>query len=439
MDLEEGVVKRRLLLLFLLVVVLTIAGCAGAEGAVGPAGPEGPQGPPGPPGRDGAQGPAGPAGVNGVSFEPPQYVGSEACAECHQETYDLFMGSGHPHILTPVVNSEAPTYPFTELPGPPDGYTWDDISYVVGGYNWKANFVDQDGNLITGEGNAATQYNLFNEELELGDEWVAYHAGEELPYDCGTCHTTGYSEPADASDSTGMIGTFASPGVQCEACHGPGSLHVNYPQSFAPRIDRDSEACADCHVREAAEVINAADGFIQHYQQYDELFQSQHAVMNCVLCHDPHAGVVQLRQSSAPVTRTECENCHEAQASNAGSGEVHNRINVDCVECHMPRATKSAVSDPEMFTGDMRTHLMSIDPDLEEQFIETDDGLISASALTLNFACRHCHNPDGLGPTVSDEELQEAARGYHNPPPAVEQPEESTEEAPAEESETSSG
>ena len=171
--------ERRLLLPLLLVILLAVAACTPTEGPAGPPGPEGAQGPPGPSGRDGSDGPAGPAGVDGVSFEPPQYVGSEACAECHEETYNVFMGSGHPYKLTKVESGVPPEYPFTELPGPPDGYSWDDISYVIGGYNWKARFVDQDGYIITGDENATTQYNFYNEELELGDDWVAYHPGEE--------------------------------------------------------------------------------------------------------------------------------------------------------------------------------------------------------------------------------------------------------------------
>jgi hypothetical protein len=431
--------KRRLLLLLLLVITLAIAGCAPSEGPQSPAGSEGPQGPPGPPGRDGADGPAGPAGVNGVSFTPPEYVGSEACAECHQDTYDVFMDSGHPYKLTKVENGVPPDYPFSKLPGPPDGYSWDDISYVIGGYNWKARFIDQDGFIITGDENATTQYNLWNEDLGMGDEWVAYHAGEELPYDCGGCHTTGYRAEGNQDGMPGMIGTFAAGGIQCEECHGPGSLHVNNPYSFRPLVDRDSEACGECHVRGGSEEVNASDGFIQHHEQYEELFQSKHITIDCVVCHDPHTGVIQLRQTGRQTTRTECENCHIEQAKYAGNEEVHNRIKVDCIECHMPKVTKSAVGDPERFTGDIRTHLMAIDPDQVEQFIETEDGLISASQLSLNFACRHCHNPDGLGPEVTDEELQEAARGYHNPPLVEEVEGTVEEESQGETAETNSG
>src|SRR5690606_14297928 len=148
------------------------------------------------------------------------YIGSTACAQCHQELYDVFIQSGHPWILTPVVNGEPPDYPFTNLPSPPAGYNWADISYIIGGYHWKARFLDQDGYIITGEDeNATTQYNLFNPEINLGNEWVGSHPGEaNLPDDCGRCHTTGYVPEGHQDGRPGIIGTWAFPGIQCEAC-----------------------------------------------------------------------------------------------------------------------------------------------------------------------------------------------------------------------------
>lgn len=79
----------------------------------------------------------------------------------------------------------------------------------------------------------------------------------------------------------------------------------------------------------------------------------------------------------------------------------------------MPKVTKSAVGDPERFTGDIRTHLMAIDPQQIEQFSE--DGSRALSQLGLNFACRSCHTEKGNASVISDEALIEAATGYHAP------------------------
>jgi predicted CXXCH cytochrome family protein len=397
--------------LCVLFLILALVACAGETGPTGPPGPEGPQGLPGAEGQQGLPGAPGPPGQDGVSFSPPSYIGSEACAECHGELYDLFAQSAHPWTLSRIVDGEQPDYPLGDIPGPPEGYTWDDISYVVGGYNRKARFVDQDGFVITGDEGATTQYNFYNPELDLGDEWVAYHAGEELSFDCGVCHTTGYSPEGNQNGMPGVVGTWAAGGIQCEQCHGPGSLHASHPVSFGMTVDRDSEDCGICHSRDVVEELDASEGLILHHDQYDELFQGKHIAIDCVVCHDPHMGVAQLRNvGDGPTTRTLCENCHFDAAQNFKLAP-HTR---DCVTCHMPLVTKSAVGDPERFTGDERTHLMAIDPNQIEQFSE--DGTMALSQLGLNFVCRQCHVEGGFASPKSDEELIAAANDYHAPP-----------------------
>ena len=63
--------------------------------------------------------------------------------QCYQ--YNQFMKSGHAFNLNKVVNGKPPGYPFTTLPELPEGVTWDDVTYVIGGYHWKARFVGKDG------------------------------------------------------------------------------------------------------------------------------------------------------------------------------------------------------------------------------------------------------------------------------------------------------
>ncbi len=353
-----------------------------------------------------------------------EYVGTETCAECHTEIAEVFMKSGHAYKLNPVAGGQPPEYPFTELPELPEGYTWDDISYVIGGYNWKARFMNQDGYIITDEpgksGNEEylNQYNFANPNVGTEAGWTTYHSGEEnKPYDCGSCHTTGY-DPTGENELPGIVGTWAEPGVRCEECHGPGSLHVANPRGVRMVVDRDSELCGACHIRGAPEAVNASGGFIRHHEQYEELFQSKHAVINCVQCHDPHVGVVQLRQAGEQTTRTQCQNCHFENAKYQNS-EVHPALGVECIDCHMPRIVKSAVGDAEKFTGDIRTHLMAIDPDQVGQF--TEDGSEALSQISLDFACRHCHVDGGKATPKTDEELIERATGYHNRPQATQE------------------
>ena len=349
-----------------------------------------------------------------------EYVGSATCGECHTEVYSTFLRSGHPWKLNPVVDGQPPDYPFTEIPNPPEGYTWDDISYVIGGYNWKARFMDQQGYIITDKPGATisdteylNQYNFANEVVGKDAGWVKYKSGTpQLKYDCGTCHTTGYQPEGNQDDRPGIVGTWAEPGIQCEACHGPGSLHAENPRGVAVKVNRDAEECGQCHRRDAVEQVNAKDGFIEHHEQYEELFQGKHAVIDCVQCHNPHSGVVQLRQADLQTTRTQCENCHFKQAKTQNV-DSHVEFEVACVDCHMPRIVKTAWGDAEKHTGDIRTHLMAIDPDQIGQF--TEDGKNALSQIGLDFACRSCHNADGIAPELSDGMLSGVAEGYHTP------------------------
>lgn len=403
--------RKPWLFIIILVVAIVASGCVGEPGEQGSQGPEGPQGPPGPAGPEGPPGPPGAPGQDGVSFEPPQFIGSEACAECHQDLYDTFALSGHNWKLNRVVDGTPPDYPFSDVPEPPEGYAWDDILYVIGGYNWKARFVDQEGFIITGDAEATTQYNLENENLSLGDEWVAYHAGEEVPYDCGSCHTTGYVPRGNQEGLPGLVGTWAFDGIQCEECHGPGSQHANHPMAFEMEVDRDASSCNECHARDVDAGFEVSDGFIQHHDDYDDLFPGKHALIDCVACHDPHTGVAQLQQENLPTTLISCENCHFDQAKY--ESEVHDSFSFDCVSCHMPQLIENAVGAPEQYTADVRTHQVSIDPTQIEQF--TEDGEVFPQ-ISLNFSCRGCHNPEGIGPELTDEALLAVAEGYHMSP-----------------------
>jgi len=354
--------------------------------------------------------------------EAAEYVGRQVCAECHGEINEVFMKSGHPFKLNKVVDGKPPTYPFTEVLDVPEGYTWDDISYVIGGYNWKARFIGKDGYIITGpEGPEpfGAQYNFANPVVGNDAHWVPYHQGEKKAYSCGTCHTTGYANDPDTHQDglPGLVGTWSEPGIQCEECHGPCGDHAADPRGVRPLVDRDSAQCGKCHYRGVPEEVDASGGFIKHHEQYEELFQSKHLTLDCVDCHDPHAGVIQLRKAGLQTTRTRCENCHFEEAKYQASAVMKGFV--DCIDCHMPRVTKSAVGNAAKFTGDIRTHLMAIDPTEMEQF--TEDGKQALSQLGLNFACKSCHVQDGMALTYTDQELKQKAYNYHARPAELQQ------------------
>jgi hypothetical protein len=331
------------------------------------------------------------------------YQGAEWCAECHQENYNDWLASGHRQMLMP--GAQARNRP---LPLPP-GLSWDDVSYVIGGHGWKARYLGTDGYLITrsidlGNGEVQAGKNQYN--LRTG-EFVDYHAGEDKPYDCGACHTTGWVPDEDAatdgdlSDNQdglpGIHGTFEFAGVQCEACHGPGYLmEVREPAYF----------CGECHSRQPTNTIQASNGFIRHQQQYNEFRASPHAMQTCVTCHDPH-------KASEFSIRLACEDCHTQQAESYAQTTMA-AGGVECTDCHMPSAGLSAAA-PGPYEGDVQTHIFRISTDPERQDMFTEDGTLvqldprGKAALNVEFACKRCHGAQSMDWLLSN------AQNFHDP------------------------
>jgi len=357
-----------------------------------------------------------------VSSSPRGYVQSTTCANCHSDKADDLFDSGHPYKINAVVNGQPPTYPFSSVPDVPTGYTWDDMTYVIGGYGWKARFIDNDGYiLVTGLTGVPVQYNLPRDDLGVGSEWVNYHSNdtEPKPYTCGTCHTTGWQTLAEnggvhQDGLEGMAGTWEEPGVGCEACHGPGVNHVAGKDPSLISIDRDKELCGSCHFRDTNHEILAKGGFIRHHEQYDELISAGHIENSCTDCHNPHIGTRYGHAEAGGITTT-CESCHENTTTN------NHLVPVDCQTCHMSRATKSARSITP-YQGDLQTHIFAINSGEETKdfmWYDIDGTTYSRGFVTLDFACYQCHEDPltGEGGSASQKtmaELSARAMGIHN-------------------------
>jgi len=355
--------------------------------------------------------------------EPPTlaFVGSDACAACHTDIHMHWQDSGHPYKLTKidgvVPTGQFPT--FSAFPGdpvdPPAGYTWANVSYTIGGYGWKMRWIDDQGYIITQ--NDDTQYNFENQTR------VAYHAGDAIgtkPYDCGKCHTTGWvadedhdtdNDLTDNQDGLpGMHGTFFAGGVHCEQCHGMGSQHV-YSRDFEMSVDSSSAFCGECHTRNADNSIAASGGYIKHHEQFDEWTHSPHnnsGAPGCNNCHDPHSSVKMEGDASGIGTTATCVSCHDDM-------ELKHNGMPSCVDCHMPKASKSAIA-VNLYQGDIKTHIWNINTAAEgktDGMFNGDGSLVledgeGMAAVTLDFACYGCHrDADNVGGTFSPRTLQD--------------------------------
>jgi hypothetical protein len=359
------------------------------------------------------------------------FVGSDECQRCHEENYRDWSASGHPYKL--MKSEEARHRPIPL----PLGTTWDDVSYVIGGYKWKSRYIDTEGYIITvtedEDGNELPGGNQYD---YLTGEWVDYHPGEVRPYNCGSCHTTNWvadedhdtdNDLTDNQDGLpGMHGTFDAGGIHCEQCHGNG---LGFPSGGeGMQVDDSAEMCGNCHFRDfppggEENGIPASGGFIKHHEQYNEHLAGPHAEKKCVDCHNPHKrGEFSIWQDgdSEDYPGAQCGvNCHSDKQTSFDASHSMAGYGVECKDCHMPYATKSA-NKLGPFEGDLQTHIFYINTDAEANMFTEDGTLVvlddeGKAAVTLDFACKRCHE------TADMAELGRHAKNFHGDDTSVSQ------------------
>ncbi|MDA0875504.1 MAG: multiheme c-type cytochrome, partial [Bacteroidetes bacterium] len=217
-------------------------------------------------------------------------------------------------------------------------------------------------------------YSLYPDEATpQGDVLDWQRDGLSWNYMCAACHTTALEKGYDvASDSYET--TWAESTVGCEACHGPGSNHLEdagepYGMTGAAAtglpvngrsndrvLETELTMCAACHSRRAPLVEPAAHGeaFLDQFapaliqdglyfadgQILDEVYvygsflQSRMAQkgVTCSDCHDPHSGLRKLPGDAL------CMSCHAGKVEQVAVHELH-PTEVSCETCHMPERT----------------------------------------------------------------------------------------------------
>lgn len=340
------------------------------------------------------------------------FVGSETCASCHAQESKEFLESGHPYKISKI-NGAPPKIPF--LPAgvsPPVGYSWNDISYTIGGYGWKMRFIDKKGYVITQvEG---SQFNLGDMTQSIYGHSVAN--GTEK-YTCGGCHTTGWQSVADGAlpqdGLEGMAGAWYAPGVQCEACHGKGNIHSITKKAADILKDASTEACSACHQRRKATGDTrqqVSGGWEMHRSQVEQLLTNKHSLngMTCNSCHNPHASTKHDARASGKGIRKTCTDCHSGPEYG-----VNLHFNASCIDCHMPKTVKNAIS-VNKYLGDAPNHNFKINTSASASYINVDAGgswaNLDQQGSTLDFACYKCHkDAEGVGGAFSKKTMSELA------------------------------
>jgi tetratricopeptide (TPR) repeat protein len=262
------------------------------------------------------------------------------------------------------------------------------------------------------------------ERVDFKDELHWTRRSQNWNFMCADCHSVDVRKNYDAVSGK-FATTWKDIAVGCEACHGPGSAHLEWAKTKGtapnkgltvaltervgvqwaidpktgnaargrPRTSQtEIEVCAQCHARRSqiADGYRAGLPFQDYYrpallapglyhadgQQRDEVYiwgsflQSRmfHAGVTCSDCHEPHSQ--KLRAPGNAI----CATCHLAFKYD---GAVHTHHAGDgpgtrCVDCHMPTTT-----------------YMVVDPRRDHGFrIPRPD---QSAALATPNACNGCH------------------------------------------------
>lgn len=355
-----------------------------------------------------------------AATETGHFVGTQTCLTCHTDKA-TFLETGHNFKLSKIENGEAPQFPFSSLEGSVEllygadnsagtPNSWDEVSYVIGGYYRTAMYLDSNGYILSGTGVRAILPEN-GEDFSI-DHISGYAPGGEPdshPFDCGHCHTTGWKDytpdsPLNPNHQDGLVGidgTFEMTGIQCEACHGAGSKHIK--SLSADDIDRIAKGrytsdllqtdmafgkaitCAECHSKKTNRKFPT---FISEHNQdfggdsiggrtipYDiggrvagdallgmdadtGEITGKKQDMACHTCHNPHQSKInddQPGHENAMVKQ--CVDCHYDKPFTPEL-EVHSFV-AKCESCHMPNNKhffrinlEYPASSPENFSKD---------------------------------------------------------------------------------------
>jgi Cytochrome c3 len=175
---------------------------------------------------------------------------------------------------------------------------------------------------------------------------------------CFGCHTTA------STTSAGFDTSHLSPGVNCEACHGPGARHAELIDAEKNEEGRQAifnpgrlspvalvDFCGACHrtLNDVYEmgVTGVANVRFQPYRlENSRCWRDGDARLACTACHDPHKQLVR----EAATYDAKCFACHVSSSAKKISADHPGKAcpvaKKDCVSCHMPRVVVPSMHAP---------------------------------------------------------------------------------------------
>ena len=313
-----------------------------------------------------------------ASNGPPTFIGSAACANCHETQYKDWQGSHH-ELAMQVANQSTVLGDFSDAEfdyyGKKTQFTTRNNKFVVrtenadgeeqdfrvaytfgitplqqylvefpGGrmqalpYTWDSRAKDDGGQ---------RWYHLYPDEyIEPGDELHWTGRQQNWNYMCAECHSTNLVMGYDAETKT-YDTTYSEISVGCEACHGPASKHHDqavtgtFDDSFGLPVDLDDN-------KSAAWVMNPDTGIAERSKPVAGPSQQPES---CGRCHSRRGVIATEYEYGKPLADTHRlalldEHLYFADGQIKDEVYVYGsfvqsrmyRVGVTCSDCHNPHS-----------------------------------------------------------------------------------------------------
>ena len=359
-----------------------------------------------------------------------EYVGMNECKNCHLPIYNTYIKTGmgqswglatkeksaadfsdkHPPVYDKKLdlyykafwrddNLYIKEYRLTN--GDTSHYREEKISYIVGsGQHTNSHIMDFDGYLHQAPITFYTQKGQWDlaPGFENGNN---ERFSRKIQTECITCHN-GYPEHI-----AGSLNKYAQvkTGIDCERCHGPGSIHIAEKKSgkiidtalgpdysiVNPRrmsTEQQNNLCQRCHLQGIAVLNDGKDFFdfmpSQELKKNMSVFMpsfsgsQKHMIMashvermkmsdcfvnsgkmSCITCHNPH---ITVKETPIASFNSACINCHSVGNNCTEKESIRQAKNDNCSGCHM--AKNESIDIPHVAVTD---HYIRRTPKIENE------------------------------------------------------------------------
>lgn len=364
--------------------------------------------------RESTRAPAGPAERSSIAAG---FVGSDACRDCHRAEYDKWSGSHHRWAMATATEQSvlgdfgdavfdhfgvrSRFYRkegkfFVHTQGPEGKIDEFEITHTFGWFPLQQYLVPFAGGRmqclpIAWDVKKKKWYHLYPDAPLDPKDWLYWtNNGQNWNGMCAECHSTdlkkNYDFRADTYDTT-----WSEISVGCEACHGPGSAHVDWaklPEMGRPQVTNAAlavktkgltareqiELCAPCHSRRMSldDNIHRHDDFLDYgipQLLTEGLYFADGQILDEVYVY---GSFMQSKMYARDVRCSDCHDVHSIRRVMEG--------NDLCLQCH-----RTAVYDG-------KNHHFHKKKEEAGEPIRSKDGSILFEVGT-GALCEQCHMP----------------------------------------------